>query len=77
MPAREPHRDVGVDAVVEAEPVDQPVGGGEIDPGLAGFIRDGRGRDVRSRGSGSPFSRTGVLHCNKRGDKTKLSTIDA
>ena len=47
MAAGEPDRDVGVDAVVETEPVDQPVGGGEIDPGLLGF-RPSRPEAVRA-----------------------------
>ncbi len=36
--ARQPGRDVGVDAVIKAEPVDQAVGGGEIDADLLDVV---------------------------------------
>ena len=77
MAAGQPGRDMGVDAVVEAEPVNQPVGGGEIDPGLLGSVLDGRGRYVRCHYRNAPF-----LNWSKgctatwRMSKTKLSTID-
>jgi hypothetical protein len=38
LPAREPGGDVGVDAVVETQPVNQPIGGCKVDPGLESLV---------------------------------------
>ena len=38
LPARKPGRDVGIDAVVETKPVNQPVGRRKVDPDLEGLV---------------------------------------
>ena len=38
LPAREPGGDVGVDAVIQTKPVNQPVGGREVDPDLERLV---------------------------------------
>ena len=38
VPARKSHRDVGVDAVIQTEPMNQPVGGREVDSDLEGLV---------------------------------------
>ena len=38
LPARKPGGDVGVDAVVETKPVNQPVGRRKVDPDLEGLV---------------------------------------
>src|SRR5205814_644321 len=64
--AGQPDRDVGVDAVVETEPMDQPVGGGEINPGLPGSVLDGRGWYVRCHGrKGSSFELVQASCCEE------------
>ena len=78
MPAREADRNVGVNAVVEAEPMDQPVGGCEIDPDLAGVVLDGRGPYVRCHYYGHPaFELASPCGPAYATSKSKLSTIDA
>jgi hypothetical protein len=78
MPAGEPDRDVGINAVVEPEPVDQPIGGRKIGPGLAGSIFEGGRRYMGCHGRKNPVlnvSNPSLLRARRKG-KTKLSTID-
>ena len=77
MPAGEADRDVGIDRVVETEPVDQPVGGGKIDPDLTCVVFQGTRRDVRCHHSRDPGSTGASLLQRRSKSKTKLSTIDA
>ena len=46
--SRKPHRNVSVDAVVEAEPVNEPIGSGEVDSNLLGAVVVSRRTGMRS-----------------------------
>jgi hypothetical protein len=72
---------VGVDAVVQTQPVNQPVGGCEIDPGLKSLVNRRRpclGGVVSCAGHFRlhPFSDFFSLRAAQHLDKIKVSTID-
>src|SRR5882757_3340241 len=77
MPAGQADRNMGVDAVVEAEPMDQPVGGGEVDAALPDSIERRREACMNVQGAWFPFLTPRSKYKEIRARKTKLSTIDA
>ena len=76
MPAGQADRNMGEDAVIEAEPVDQPIGGGKVDTALQGAVCGRRDACMDVQGRGSRFD-VPRKHTLVGPHKTKLSTIDA